>query len=274
MTEPPTRLIYLFCLCPSEEVGSVPAAEAGWPVEWVAHEGLMAAIARIPPTSFDVSEQPSAQELSGLAQKALWHDQQIQQLSAQGLTVLPSRMGTLFRSEESLRQLLAGQQEAFGQVLQFLKGRLEFGCKVYMEEPLFQESLQAHPAFAPLNAEMETASPGKLYLLRKKKEQEMKRLQDQLLEQVLQEAATEIIGPAVAWKQGKLHGEQLTGNPLPMVLNLSLLVERQQQAEWQQSVEQAAERLAAQGLHLVLSGPWPPYHFTQIPEPETSTPEA
>ena len=63
------------------------------------------------------------------------------------------------------------------------------------------------------------------------------------------------------------QNRELSGHEGEMLLNAAYLVEAQRVADLRERAAELAERHAAVGARIELTGPWPPYNFVPDGEP-------
>ena len=169
--------------------------------------------------------------------------------------LLPMKLFTLFASDERALAHLRQSRASLDRVLDRVAGCVEWGVRVRLDEARAREVLAAEARQAG------PAGSGTSFLLRKKREQEASRnLAGRLRAEVdagwdgLAAAADEALRrePAATPEQGG-----------KLFLDAALLVPAGRATDFEAAVGRFADRLAATGGEVTLTGPWPPYHFVE-----------
>jgi hypothetical protein len=252
---------YLYCLV--RHSGDLPlsAAPPGLPglgkpraLEVAPGLWLVAASAPLPEFSSEQIEERLT-DLDWVSICALAHEAMVEHFR-DAPALLPLKLFTLFASDERALAHLRASREPLDRVLDRVAGRVEWGVRVRLDEARAREALaaEARQSAAP-------AASGTGFLLRKKQEQEASRdLAGRLRAEVdagwadLAAQAAEAVRrqPATAPEQGG-----------KVFLDAALLVPAGRAAELEAAVDRFALRLGPKGGEVILTGPWPPYHFVE-----------
>jgi len=228
-------------------LGSLRALDVG--------EGLwvVAASAPLPEFGGERIEERLA-DLDWVSACALAHEAVVEHFR-DAPALLPMKLFTLFASDERALAHLGQSRERLDRVLDRVAGRVEWGVRVRLDE------IRAREALAAKARQAGPAGSGTSFLLRKKREQEASRdLAGRLRAEVeagwddLAAAADEASRrpPATAPEQGG-----------KLFLDAAFLVPADRAAGFEAAVGRYADRLAATGGEVTLTGPWPPYHFVE-----------
>ncbi|HWD64032.1 MAG TPA: GvpL/GvpF family gas vesicle protein [Solirubrobacteraceae bacterium] len=228
------------------------------PVTTVIEGPLAAVVSRVPLADFEEDELRShLSDIDWVERVARAHEAVLDDLCARTV-VVPMRMCTVYRSDESLRAMLQREEVNLRSALEFLDGKLEWGLKVVAQgeaEPL------AAPESGAAADDARAASSGADYLARRR----ARRDEQAELEGLQADAAAEIHeAMAEVAHDGLLNpiqSSELPGRQGRLVMNGVYLVEREATEEFHQTVEELERRFASLGLELQRTGPWPPYNF-------------
>jgi hypothetical protein len=244
--------------CRVQEIGL--GVDARFPVELVCDGPIAAVVSRIGLDHFvpDKLQGRTADEVRWLGQIAARHNEIICQ-AAQSSTVLPLRLGTLFRSRDSLRAALARSGPTVVGFLRRFRQRREWGVKLYWKksprESMMQHAGPAAPHYGP------AARTGTGYLTQKKSELTERRQLRAGVYETLQTVEQRLSARAEDYRRIRTLPSELTGRSEEMVFNAAFLLPSSAQEPWSEIVERVGQEISGQGLLLELSGPWPPYHF-------------
>ena len=171
--------------------------------------------------------------------------------------VVPLRAFTLFSSEEALRSYLASNAEMLLKVLERLDGKQEWTLRVEFEPQRWSDALVARiDELRDLQQQVESATSGKAFLLRKKLDEEKKRASHAAEQTVVSEIERAVLDRLRCETVAESRERREGGFP-----QINVLINRDEEATLQELHAQLNDRYAAEGLTLALSGPWPPYTF-------------
>lgn len=156
-------------------------------------------------------------------------------------TVLPFKFGTIFESDEALRQAVRGNKRSFTESVSRLKGKSEMHIKMIVPEALVQHIVSD---VAP--------RPGNEYLT-------------QLREKASRDRERQSKARALSVQVHKLFNpleEEITCKKVEsgVLLDIAHLIESKAVEKYQTRYNLAMRQF--KDVQISLSGPWPPYHFT------------
>lgn len=211
--------------------------------------GLTAVVSRVDVTEFEgdaLERNASAPEW--LEAKVRAHESVLDQIVTVA-TVVPMRFGSIFSSEQGLRAMLAEHETGLKEALDRVRGRSEWGVKVYCDQRALSRQLAGPP---------EKARSGRDYLLQKSAELRVQTETAEAAAAVASQVHQELSVLAVDATTMAARGGDLAS---VVVLNGAYLVGERGREAFMQRVE------ALQGEHagayiFEVTGPWPPYNFT------------
>jgi hypothetical protein len=178
-----------------------------------------------------------------LDQKAILEHARVVALCFRQGTVLPFKFGSIFDSDDALRQAVRSNRRAFGQSVEKLRGKSEMHLKLIVRDGTMKEFLD--------DVELPDSVGGEyLSKLRVKaaKERERKSKARSITVQV-----HKMFNPLeadVSCRKVDAEG---------MLLDIAHLIDTKSIAKYQNRYTLASRQL--KNCELVLTGPWPPYHF-------------
>jgi hypothetical protein len=170
-------------------------------------------------------------------------------------TVIPMSFGTIFKTREDIVELLRSAAEAFGDVLNKMKNKLEFGLKVLWDRDQAIREVEADDEdISRLKKEI-SGQKGPTYFAR----MQYGRLVDSALQQRSERYVADILEQlrdvSVASRINKPIGDK-------MIMNAAFLISRDQENAFDAKVKSIAGRFDK--LTFKYTGPWPPYNFVNI----------
>jgi hypothetical protein len=228
------------------------AGVGGTPLRAVAAAGLVAVVSAVDLAEY--GEEPlrgNLENLEWLEATARAHHDVIDAVAEAG-PVVPMQLATVYRGEDRVAAMLAERRDDFQAVLERIRGRVEWGIKVYVPDPA---------GAAVPTAGSGSERPGAAYLQRRRSELSAREDARAAAASSAEEIHAELAGLAAAATLHKPQHSQLTGRPEPMILNGAYLVDYERASAFSAAAYDLAGRRSA--VRLELTGPWPPYSFTQ-----------
>jgi hypothetical protein len=170
-------------------------------------------------------------------------------------TVIPMSFGTIFKTREDIVELLRSAAEAFGDVLNKMQNKLEFGLKVLWDrDQAVREVEYEDEDISRLKKEI-SGQKGPTYFAR----MQYGRLIDSALQSRSERYVADILEQlrevSVASRINKPIGDK-------MIMNAAFLIARDQETAFDGKVKSIASRFDK--LTFKYTGPWPPYNFVNI----------
>ena len=170
-------------------------------------------------------------------------------------TVIPMSFGTIFKTREDIVELLRSAAEAFGDVLNKMQNKLEFGLKVLWDrDQAIREVESEDEDISRLKKEI-SGQKGPTYFAR----MQYGRLIDSALQSRSERYVADILDQlrevSVASRINKPIGDK-------MIMNAAFLISRDQESAFDSKVKSIAGRFDK--LTFKYTGPWPPYNFVNI----------
>jgi hypothetical protein len=170
-------------------------------------------------------------------------------------TVIPMSFGTVFKTREDIIELLRSAAEAFGDVLNKMQNKLEFGLKVLWDRDQAVREVESEDEdISRLKKEI-SGQKGPTYFAR----MQYGRLVDAALharsERYVAVVLDELRDVSVASRINKPIGDK-------MIMNAAFLISRDQEQAFDGKVKSIASRFDK--LTFKYTGPWPPYNFVNI----------
>jgi len=158
-------------------------------------------------------------------------------------TVLPFRFGTIFDSDDALRQAVRTNRRAFGQSVERLRGKSEMHLKLIVRDGSLRNALT--------DTELPDTVGGE-YLI-KLREKASKDRERQTKARALSVQVHKMFNPLeeeISCKRVNTDG---------MLIDIAHLIDSKSVEKYQNRYSAAAKQL--KNCELAISGPWPPYHF-------------
>lgn len=254
------KLIYVYCATGHKPELSIET-EAGNMISLCF--GDLYAVARyVSPDEFSEENlKKNFADLAWVEEKSREHIRVISLEMEQG-TVVPFKLGTVYKTSESLGSFLKEHYETLSNILKSLAGKEEWAIKLFCNNELFQQHIRVvSNEINKLEAEMQDSKPGRAFIIKR-----------QLAELTREETHKQLrnYGQLFFEQISKLCVKTLTCPLLPrevtertddMVLNLACLVDKGNAELLVKKVEVLGQEYARAGLLPEISGPWPAFSF-------------
>src|SRR2546427_4124790 len=225
--------------------GKIGIGGFGEQVYTVHHGDIAAVVSKTPVAIFDPTRE-----------NALAHEHVIETVM-KNHTIIPMSFGTVFRTDDDIREVLKSIYSSLKDVLHQMSGKLEFGLKVNWDRDRIIEDIQQdEEEIRKFHQEIIRKHLQSTYLAR----MQLGRMIDKTLAErsigYVREIYEALRGVCVASRDNQPIGDK-------MIMNAAFLVERQREAEFDNAVNKIARKYG-QRLKFKYTGPWPPYNFVNI----------
>lgn len=208
-------------------------------IESTRFDGFDCWVSRVDRSEYADHLAENMEDLEWLAMIGVRHQRAVADLASK-LEMLPARFGTVFLSEQSLKEHVASGKKNFKAVFKKIAGSDEWGIKVFR-------------AAQPGRAVIVEAASGTDYL-KSKAQSVMPRAKEE--DSKLLELVQALSGLSVDMAPG---GKASSGQP-SLVWHGSFLVRRSAQKKFASTLRKFTAEFS-EGYRVECSGPWPPYSF-------------
>lgn len=256
----PGSVLYFYGIMPAGQ--RLPEA-SGVALGAIIHGSLAAIVEPVSAVEFaPAALEAQMQSLEWIARLARKHELLLEAAMASG-PVIPARLCTLFSDVDAVVARLSEDEAQLSSTLDRLGGQREWGLKIYCDEARLAEALaEGDPESASLAAAAVGASPGRSYILTKKRAARAEELAAQRIEDAREEVLATLEEMRVDICVKELLPAQAVLRPETMIANLALLAVPSQRDAIERVLEEVGGRLGEGALLFELSGPWPAYSFT------------
>lgn len=239
---------YVYGIIPSKEsttFGKMGIGNRGELVYTVTHGDIGAVISRTGVFIFDPTRE-----------NALAHEHVIETVMRTH-TIIPMSFGTVFRTDEDIREVLKSIYPSVKDVLKQMAGKVEFGLKVTWDrDNIIDEMKRDTEEIHRFHQEITRKHLQSTYFAR----MQLGRMIDKALAERSADYVREIYEAlrsiCVASRDNKPIGDK-------MIMNAAFLIEREREAEFDAAVNRVAKKFGDR-LNFKYTGPWPPYNFVNI----------
>jgi hypothetical protein len=174
---------------------------------------------------------------------------------ARRVPVLPLRLLTLFSSEERALAEVRRRRQSLERRLAHVAGRAEWGVQARFDAERGQRARRASAAATPAPP---GGGPGRRFLERRRR----LRHETRGLAADARTAAASLYRALARYADDARQRPPVSVDGRPaLLLDAAFLVARTRVGAFRHAVRAHAARVAERGLHVRLTGPWPPYSF-------------
>jgi Gas vesicle synthesis protein GvpL/GvpF len=233
---------YAYCLTEHQPLSNGVRARRPFVIDGI--QGVNGApVLSYPSGEFAVIVSEFDKEIHRVDEKTVLEHARVVSNCFRNSTVLPFRFGTIFDSDDALRQAVRTNRRAFGQSVEKLRGKSEMRLKLVVRDGSLREAM--------IDIELpDTVGREYLAKLREKASRERER---QTKARALSVQVHKLFNPLdeeVSCK--RVHSDG-------MLIDIAHLIDSKSVEKYQNRYSTAAKQL--KNCELVISGPWPPYHF-------------
>ena len=172
-------------------------------------------------------------------------------------TVIPMSFGTLFRTEDDIVELLKSTYQAFDDVLEKMKDKIEFGLKVLWDRDRVVATIEEqNEEIRRLRDEIDRNAQSSTYFARMQLGRLIEAAMEDAGNQYVRDIHEALKPVAVASRSNKPIGDR-------MILNAAYLVDRDREKNFDDAVKEISRKYESL-LSFKYTGPWPPYNFVNI----------
>ncbi|MBI4606177.1 MAG: GvpL/GvpF family gas vesicle protein [Planctomycetes bacterium] len=259
---------YLYCIAspkPPPEVFHGLEAPDGSPIRVLGERaaGVLRTVAR--DRYGRAAAERFAEDLGALALEVRHHEAVADRLMERGFTVLPSRFGVIYSSDEALAGALLDRSEEIDRSLRRLRGREEWSMTLLGDRGALARRLASTAQeVRELDREISSSSEGRAFLLGRKRSVVLGELVDSRFGEVSSDLLGRVQSHAEEILVERPQARKAEPSSLEPILCITCLLRREDRKALLDELEASAPCWLADGYILRTSGPWPAYNFLDL----------
>lgn len=252
---------YLYALSSHGDLPPMKGIDGRSPLRLIAEKGIAALSSTVPLTEFGAEGlRRNLEDPCWLEEKVRLHESIVELVLAKG-QILPMKFGTIFLEPEKIRALIRRNAPILQAAIETLREKEEWGVKGFADPAvLYDAVIRNDLALLTLSAEASAKPPGQAFFLKRKMEKiaftKTQERQEALVREAIEAIQKTVVelteSPSLLPEAGRVE---------TIVLNMACLVRRDGLEAFHAVLDRWNLHHAAEGVRLVASGPWPPYHF-------------
>src|SRR3954462_11988521 len=189
-------------------------------------------------------------------ENALAHEHVIETVMKQH-TVIPMSFGTVFRTDDDIKEVLKSIYPSLKDVLKQMEGKVEFGLKVTWDrDRVIEELKRDHEEIHRFHQELTKKHLQSTYFARMQLGRMIEKALAERSGDYVREIYDALRSTCVASRDNKVIGDK-------MIMNAAFLINRDREAHFDAAVNKVAQKFSDR-LNFKYTGPWPPYNFVNI----------
>lgn len=249
--------------CPDVSFDDLPSLgiDGCSPLSLITETGVKALVSPVPLTEFgEEAFRQNLEDLRWLEEKVHLHESIVESALAHG-PLLPLKFGTIFLDLEKIQAVVRRNAPTLLAALEALRGKEQWGVKVYAEPAILQAAvIRNDPVLLAMSVEVSAQQPGQAFFLKK----QIERIASSKSRECVEALFCEALGTIRETVVDMLEHPPFLPEARPeerMILNVECLVRCEGVTDFHAAIQRWSEGHAQEGVRLVVSGPWPPYHF-------------
>ncbi|MCX6280249.1 MAG: GvpL/GvpF family gas vesicle protein [Bacteroidetes bacterium] len=182
-------------------------------------------------------------------------------------TVVPFKFGTIFQSEDNLKKFITDYSDSLIKNLVHVEGKEEWAVKYFYDrKALCAQIDEISDEAAAMEKQIMSSSPGKAFLLKRKKNDLIENEIDRLCKLYGQECYNEFNNLSKSTNLNNVVPKEFTGRNDEMILNATFLVSKEKAIDFLTTGSVLKRKYSNLGFDIEITGPWPPFSFISIKE--------
>jgi len=258
--------LYLYCFYQGgQSLPDLVGIDGDHKVFALRYGDLNAAVSLVPLEEFGARplEQRMA-ELNWIAPRVIVHERIIEEIMT-AHPVIPVRFCTIFASGDRIEELLGNHRAKIIRFFSDIADNEEWGVKGYINGGQVEDALKRlSPGVQAIETKLQEASPGKAYLLGKKRDLAIKDGLNGMTLKITEKVFQDLLAHAVMGVKNKLFKLEEHKEREEMILNAAFLVLKSDVRIFRGKVRETEDKYHSRGLAFSVTGPWPPYNFCPV----------
>ncbi|HZR29831.1 MAG TPA: GvpL/GvpF family gas vesicle protein [Terriglobales bacterium] len=189
-------------------------------------------------------------------ENALAHEHVIE-LVMKTHTIIPMSFGTVFRTDDDIREVLKSIYASLKDVLEQMAGKVEFGLKVTWDrDRIIEELKRDDEEIRRFHQELTKKHLQSTYFARMQLGRMIEKTMVERSADFVREIYDGLRSVCVASRDNKPIGDK-------MIMNAAFLIQRERETAFDAAVNKIAKKFGDR-LNFKYTGPWPPYNFVNI----------
>ena len=262
-------LIYVYCILKTAP-GQIPDVES-LDLKSILVDDFCAVVKDVSADEFaEENLKKNLQDIQWLEANVRDHIRIIGRIMETG-TVIPFKFGTIFNTKPGLETFLRDYSASLDENFQLISGKEEWAVKIYYRRKVLVDMIdELSLESAALEKQIMASSPGKAFLLQRKKEVLVNNEIERICKAYGQLHYDEFNKLSESTSLNNLLPKELSGREEAMILNAAFLVCKNKVIDFRSTVDKLRNKDGNPGFIIEVTGPWPPFSFISVKEKENA----
>jgi len=181
-------------------------------------------------------------------------------------TVIPFKFGTIYNTKVGLKKFISDYSDSLIENFQNINGKEEWAVKIYCDHiKLAKQIDEVSEEAAALEKQIMASSPGKAFILNRKKTDLIVNETNRLCKKYGQEYYDGFKNLSESTILNNLLPKEYSGRMDSMILNATFLVSKNKVSDFKSIVDSLKQKINS-FMFIEVTGPWPPFSFINIKE--------
>lgn len=184
-----------------------------------------------------------------------------------GNSVIPFKFGTIFNTTDSLEKFIWEYSFSLSENFRRIQDKEEWSVKIYCDKKiLIGQISELCEDIKILERQILESSPGKAFLLNRKKSELIEQNIERLMKINGQACFEEYKNISVASHINNLLPREVTERQDDMILNAAFFIDKKDVVDFLHLANLQEGKYRSSGFSFDVTGPWPPFSFVSIEE--------
>ncbi|MEI6758102.1 MAG: GvpL/GvpF family gas vesicle protein [Chlorobium sp.] len=180
-------------------------------------------------------------------------------------TVIPFNFGTIYKTEDAIKSFVLQYSDQITENIKNIEGKEEWAVKVYCDKRKLLENIHlVSPTITEIDALIQQSSPGKAFLLKKKKIELIKSELEEQYKLYADSIFRQLNVFCDFYLLNTIHSKEITGRDEDMLLNVTFLIRNDKVTDFIKKSDELINEFQQSVVLIDVTGPWPPFSFTKI----------
>lgn len=176
--------------------------------------------------------------------------------------VIPLNFGTIYKSEESVQEFVLEYYEMLNKNIQYIKNKEEWSVYVLCEKKIIKNNIELFSKeIKEISVQAKASSPGKAYILEKKKIQMIEYEVVKIYNEIIQNILSRLKKLSDEWRVNTISENNKEYMERDMILNAVFFLKNELVNRFTECCDEINGTYESYGIILEVKGPWPPYTF-------------
>ncbi len=191
----------------------------------------------------------------------------INRIIMKNMTIVPFKFGTIFKTEESLKEMIDEYTPQLMDNIYKLNDKEEWALKIYCNMNILNKKIsETSERIKQHDQKIFCSGPGKAFLLKKKRDELIACETNKILDDYIKYCFDKFSSQSHEAVINKLFTENANLHKNKMIFNSSYLLFKKNVNGFFDTIEELKKEYSETGFEFEYSGPWPPFNFVNMTE--------